>query len=313
MKQIAKDLSNITTEPKPMSMTDHPGIGSNTQNIDFAAEEARRLNQDYLALSESVAGLIDEARAIPVPIADDDGKNAVSKMIKRLRDTATSVEGFREIEKLPHLRRGNAVDQWFGRLRIMIRRDGKNDRPAIGDTLQNELTAYDSRKLAEERERRRLEAEAAAKVARDAEIARRKAEQEAAAKAAEAERARLEQTRQAKGEAAQAAAAGASEARVEETVAATKAEETYVNTLATNADIMRQRSDDGVLTTMGTEKFAEITDLSALDIVALRPFIKVEALEQALRGLAASRGHSNDARMQIAGAKFGTRPKSVVR
>lgn len=290
-----------------------PGIGDNVQNVDFAAEETKRLDVDYGNLSKSVLDLVEEAKAIPLPIADAEGKNVVTRMIKRLRDSATSVEGFREIEKLPHLRRGNAVDQWFGRLRLAIRRDDKKGRPAIGDDLAAALTAYDNKLLAEEQERRRLAAEQAARELREKLAAEAKAREEAEAARLAAERARLAETRQAKGEVAEQAEVKASVATVESKLAEQRAEEAHVQTFARPADIMRQRSDDGVLSTMGTEKFADIIDLQALDVAALRPFIKLEHLEQALRGLAASRGYSNDERMQIAGAKFGTRAKSVVR
>lgn len=288
-----------------------PGIGNNTQ-IDYAAEETARLERDYGDLAKSIEALVEEANAIPLPIEGNDGKGVVTKMIKRLRDSATSVEGIREVEKLPHLRRGNAVDQFFGRLRLSLRKDNKRDRDAIGDVLQNALTDYDRKVLAAEQERRRVEAEKAAAEAR------RKAEEEAKARqAAEearlaAERARKPETTAAKVAAADEAQQVASAATVEATVAIARAEEAQVQTFARPADIMRQRSDDGVLSTMGTEKFAEITERTKLDFAAIGPFIKIEALEQALRGYAASVGYSNDPRMQISGATFGTRPKSRV-
>lgn len=293
--------------------TNTPGIGDNVQNVDYAAEETSRLDRDYSSLAQSVVELVEEANQIPLPIADDDGKKLVTRMIKRLRDSATNVEGLREIEKLPHLRRGNAVDQWFGRLRVALRKDNKRDQDQIGDKLQAELTDYDRRLLAAEQERRRIEAEKAAREMRERLAAEQKAREEAEAARLAAERARLAETRAAKGKAAEEAALAASAATVEAKVAEARAEEAQVQTFARPADIMRRRSDDGVLSTMGTEKFVEITELQKLDLEVLRPFIKFEALEQALRGLAASRGYSNDERMQIAGAKFGTRAKSVVR
>lgn len=293
--------------------TQGPGIGDNTQNIDYAAEETKRLDSDYAGLARSVEEIIAEAEAIPLPIADGDGKVIVTKMIKRLRDTATRVEGIREIEKQPHLRRGNAVDNWFGRLRTALRKDNKRDRDAIADKLQAELTNYDSRLLAAEQERRRLEAEKAAREAAAKAAAEEKARREAEEARLAAERARKPETTIAKEEVASKAEETAAAATVEAKLAEAKAEDAYISTLARPADIMRQRSDDGVLSTMGTEKFAEITDLSALDIAKLRPFIKLEALEQALRGYASSVGYSSDERMQIAGARFGTRPKSLVR
>lgn len=296
-----------------MNAPNLPGIGDNSQSIDYAAEETRRLEVDYGNLATSVRELIEEARAIQLPIADDEDKGVVAAMIKRLRDTAGRVEGFRELEKEPHLRRGNAVDQFFGRLRIALRKDSKRDRNAIADDLQDALTEYDRKKLAEEQERRRLAAEQAAREAREKAAREEAARREAEEKRLAAERAKLAETKATKGQAAAAAEQAASAATVEAKVAEQKAEEAQVQTFARPAEIMRRRGDDGVLTTMGTEKFAEIIDLQQLDVAALRPFIKVDHLEQALRGLAASRGYSNDEKMQIAGARFGTRAKSVVR
>jgi hypothetical protein len=290
-----------------------PGIGDNTQAIDYAAEETDRLRRDYTPLADSVEQLLASATAIPLPIAGPDDKAVVAKTIKDLRDMKQRVEGVREIEKIPHLRRGQAVDQFFGALRIALLKDNKRDRDAIGDTLQAALTDYDNKLLAEEQERRRLAAEKAAREAREKAAAEAKAREEAEAKRLAAERAKLAETKAAKAEVADKADETASVATIEAKLAETKAEEAYVETLARPADIMRNRGADGVMTTMAKEKFAEITDVNALDIVALRPFIKIEALEQALRGLAASRGYSNDERMQISGAIFGTRNKSQVR
>lgn len=290
-----------------------PGIGDNTQAIDYAAEETDRLRRDYTGLADSVEQLLGTAAAIPLPIASNDDKAVVAKTIKDLRDMKSRVEGVREIEKIPHLRRGQAVDQFFGSLRISLLKDNKRDQNAIGDTLQAALTDYDNKLLAEEQERRRLAAERAAREAREKAAAEAKAREEAEAKRLAAERAKLPETKAAKAETADTADQTASAATVEAKLAETKAEEAYVETLARPADIMRNRGADGVMTTMAKEKFAEITDPKALDIEALRPFVKIEAWEAALRGLAASRGYSNDERMQISGAIFGTRNKSQVR
>jgi hypothetical protein len=295
-----------------MPTTDAPRIGDNTQ-IDYAADETRRLEREYGNLKDAIEGLVAEAEKIPLPITDPEGKAVVAPMIKRLRDQKTSVEGLREIEKMPHLRRGNAVDAFFGSLRVMLLRDDKKSRLAIGDVLQSELTTYDERVLAEEMERRRREAAKAAE-----ELRKKLAAEEAARRAEEetrlaAERARKAETQAAKSEVAEQAAVQASVAAVKAKLAETRAEASYVETLARPADVMRQRMDNGVMSTMGTEKFSEILDRDKLDLEKLRPFFKLEHLEQAVRGYAASRGHSNDPAGQIPGARFGTRAKSLVR
>lgn len=280
---------------------------------DFAKMEVERLSADYGILGTTVQALLDEAAVIPDRIEDDQTKGAVVSLIKRMRDATRRIENFHDVEKQPHLRRGQGVDQYFFGLWDKLAKRAKPNRDGAADGLQKKLTEYDTRKLAEENERRRLAAEEAARVERIAREAREKAEREAQEKAEAAERARAPQKVEEKTAAAGAAAAVASTARVEEAVAAAAAEEAHINTLARPADIMRQRGEDGTLSTMGTEKFAEITDREALDLNKLRPYISTPDLEKALRSYAGSVGYSNDASAQIAGARFGKRAKSVVR
>lgn len=101
-------------------------------------------------------------------------------------------------------------------------------------------------------------------------------------------------------------------ARVEQTATAAAAEEAYMATLAAPADIMRTRAADGSLATMAKEKFVEITDRNTLDLNKLRPYLPADALVTAIRKYAELVSFSNDESVQIAGAKFGTRPKSKV-
>lgn len=288
-----------------------PGMGDNTQ-IDYAGEETRRLEQEYGHFDKSIEALLGEAAQFEV-VEDTDTKAKVMSLIKRIRDQAKTLVGVQELEKVPHLRRGQAVDQFFfRRVDMLAKRDRKN-KDGEADRLNGILTAYDARVLAAEQERRRREAEEAARKAREAEEARLKAEREAEEARLAAERARKPETQAAKSEIAQAAELAASETRVEETLAVAKAEETYVNTLSRPADIMRTRTGDGVLGTMGTEDFAEITNRQELDLERLRPYFAVADLEKALRAYAKANAYSSDASVQIAGAKFGKRPKSRVR
>ena len=105
------------------------------------------------------------------------------------------------------------------------------------------------------------------------------------------------------------------EATGEAAVAKAKADEAYISTLSRPADIMRTRSSDGTLSTMGTEKFSEITDRKLLikSIEAIWPYLTNEALDKAVSGYANSVGYSEDPSVQIEGARFGKRAKSVVR
>jgi hypothetical protein len=283
--------------------------GNNTDAPDFAKQESDRLRLDYDLLGTTVAELETEAMEIDLPIADDDQKGKVASLIKRIRDAATRANSFRESEKQPHFRRGQGVDMFFfGLIDRLAKRDRKN-RDGIGDTLQTALTDYDNRKLMEEQARRRVAAEAAAR-----EEARLRAEAIEKARIAEearlaAERARKPETTAAKEVIANTAEVLATEAEIDATLASHKAEDLHVETLAKPADIMRNRGADGTLSTMKREGYAEVEDNTKLDMVALWPFIPLDAKEKALRAWAKSTGYNTT----MAGAAIGFRNKSVVR
>jgi membrane protein involved in colicin uptake len=285
------------------------GIGDNSGEIDFAKLETDRLEMDYRGTQETVEAIVAEAKVISLPIADDDDKGDVVDLIKRIRDLSRRVDATREVEKQPHLRRSQAVDQFFFRMVDKLTKRDRKNMDGVGDTLQKELTTYDTRKLAEEQERRRL---AALEAARIAEAARKKAEEEA--RIAEearlaAERARKPETTAAKAEIAQQAEQVASAATVEAIVADRAAEDAHVDTLTRPADIMRTRTAAGSLSTMATETYAEIEDVNKLDKESLWGFIAFAEKEKALRAWAKSTGHTQ----QMEGAKIGRRPKSQVR
>ena len=288
-----------------------PGIGDNTQTIDFAKVEVERLKNEYGYVQESALRLIEQAKAITV-IADNDDKSKVIGLIKLLRDEAKRSTGLHEIEKAPHFRRGQGVDQFFFGIVDKLWKRDKKGNDGEGDRLNKLLTAYDVRQLAIEEEKRKAAALEAARIAQAAEAERLRKEQEAEAARLAAERARKPDTTAAKAAIAAAAEEAAMAARVEQTATAAAAEEAYMATLAAPADIMRTRAADGSLATMAKEKFVEITDRNTLDLNKLRPYLPADALVTAIRKYAESVSFSNDESVQIAGAKFGTRPKSKV-
>lgn len=288
-----------------------PGIGDNTQTIDFAKVEVERLKNEYGYVQESALRLIEQAKAITV-IADNDDKSKVIGLIKLLRDEAKRSTGLHEIEKAPHFRRGQGVDQFFFGIVDRLWKRDKKGNDGEGDRLNKLLTAYDVRQLAIEEEKRKAAALEAARIAQAAEAERLRKEQEAEAARLAAERARKPDTTAAKAAIAAAAQEAAMAARVEQTATAAAAEEAYMATLAAPADIMRTRAADGSLATMAKEKFVEITDRNTLDLNRLRPYLPADALVTAIRKYAESVSFSNDESVQIAGAKFGTRPKSKV-
>ena len=288
-----------------------PGIGDNTQTIDFAKVEVERLKNEYGYVQESALRLIEQAKAITV-IADNDDKSKVIGLIKLLRDEAKRSTGLHEIEKAPHFRRGQGVDKFFFEIVDRLWKRDKKGNDGEGDRLNKLLTAYDVRQLAIEEEKRKAAALEAARIAQAAEAERLRKEQEAEAARLAAERARKPDTTAAKAAIAAAAEEAAMAARVEQTATAAAAEEAYMATLAAPADIMRTRAADGSLATMAKEKFVEITDRNTLDLNKLRPYLPADALVTAIRKYAESVSFSNDESVQIAGAKFGTRPKSKV-
>lgn len=289
-------------------------MGANLSNDapDYAKLESERLQLDYAELGRNVDALDAEAKAI-TEVSTPEAKEVVVGLIKRLRDASKRVLGFHELEKMPHYRRGQGVDQYFFGLADRLAKRGSGGRPGEADRLNGLLTAYDSRVLAQKREQERLAAEAAAKVAREAEEKRLREEAEARRLADEAARARKPEKIAEKTAAAEEAATRASQARVEEQVAVGKAEDARIDTLRTPAEQMRTRTADGTLSTMGEEKFAVIEDRQELDLNKLRPYIPQAALETALRAYANSVQYSNDASVQIKGARFGKRPRSIVR
>lgn len=284
------------------------GVGDNSGDIDFAKIESDRLVLDYAELNRVSEELIVEAEGFTA-IDDDASKMKVVSLIKRIRDAATRANGFREAEKMPHFRRGQGVDSFFFGIIDRLSRRDKKARPGVADRLQAMLTDYDNRKLAEEQERRRLAAEAAAREQkRLADLAAEQARKAEEARIA-AERARAPAQVEKKAEIAAVAETTASAAQIDATLQAGKAEEAYVETLAKPADIMRTRGDDGTLSTVAREGYAEITFAPDLDAAALWPHISLGEKEKALRQWARSTGYTT----QMKGAAIGFRNKSIVR
>lgn len=285
-------------------------MGANTKpEIDYAREESERLAGEYAALADTAVTLEQEAGLIPDEIPDEPVKAKVVDLIKRIRDTKVRIEAIHGVEKQPHLRRGQGVDQFFFGLWDRLLKRSKTARDGIGDDLGKRLTAYDTRVLLAEQERRRKAAEEAMRIAAAAEAERIRTEQEAEAARLAAERARKPETTAAKTEVANQADTLASEARIDATIAERAAEDLHVETLARPADIMRTRTAAGTLSTMATETYAEIEDATKLDAAALWAYVPFAAKQTALNAWA----KGTDYRGTMPGAKIGRRPKSTVR
>lgn len=303
-----------------MTDIDAPGIGHNNPPLaaeiaateDLAAVVTDWLrDSSYAGLTPRVTELLAEAAPIVEAgaLTDNGGKDRCAALIKKARDLWKEIEAAHDKEAVPYLRGKQAVDQFFFGLMDMLGRRAKTGKAGIGNVLNDMLTAYDRRKLAEERARRDAEARKAAVEEAVRRMAAERAERDAREAAAAAERARKPETQQVKTEAAEQRMMEAAGAKAAAEVAAAGAERAYVDTLAKPADIMRNRSADGTLSTMATESFAEIEDDTLLDRDKLWPFISLDAKEKALRAWAKTTGHGQP----MTGARIGKRQKSVVR
>ena len=294
------------------------GIGDNKPPLarsiaaeegDFALVTTAFLEDEYAKQPQIVAALLEEARLIPKVIEDDETKGKVTSLIKRLRDTAKALTSFHEKEKQPYLRGGQAVDQYFFGLVDKCIRRAKNNNPGAADVLNARLTDYDNRVLAAEQARRQREADERARLAREAQEKADREAREAEEKRLAADRARKPEIVEQKAGAAKEQEARADEAKVDAVVLGARAEDAHIATLAAPADIMRTRGVDGTLSTMGTEKYAEIVDRAKLDAVALWPYLKLDAIQSALNQWA----RFTDFNKEMPGAAIGRRNKSVVR
>jgi hypothetical protein len=276
---------------------------------DYAAEETGRLAREYAGLEKDVSALLVEARALPERVDDEATANDFTAAISRFKDLNDKIEGLRAMEKLPHLRKGDAVQGFFKRLAGRLLREKKTDPAGGGDVLAARLHDYNERRLAEE-QRKRDEAARAAKAEEERLAAlRRKAEAEQREAEERAARARKEANKEAAEKAAREAEAAARVLRDQEEMARSQSAETSAAASAKPADLVRERHSGGSMNTMKRVGFAEITDEMQLDIVALWPFVKSDAKLAALQAWAKVTQH----RQQMKGAVVGFRNETVVR
>jgi hypothetical protein len=291
-------------------------VPGDNQAPDHAQIVNDRLSDDYREAVKNVDDLLNEARTMPNEVNSDPEALTLGALIKRLRDADTRLESFREAEKQPYLRGGNAVDNFFHALRDKIARRRKGDRsvrPGAIDILQSRIDVWQEQKIAAERARLKQEQLEAARIAREQDATRRKAEQAAEEARLAAERARKVETQAAKGAVANDMAGKAALARAQAELAAEQAEEARLATLVKPADISRVRGNDasgaGVILTTAREPYAMLVDRALVDMEALRPYFTDFEIEKAIRGWAKATGF----KVQMAGAEIGFRNKGVTR
>jgi hypothetical protein len=276
-------------------------MGANQQSPDYAANMQKELEGNYQALSDAASRHLETARALPAMVDSDETMALFAPIVKDLRDTAKRADSIRTAEKEPHLRRGQAVDQFFKGIE-----DRLNKAVVI---LEARVNDYQQQKLAAERRRREEEARAAAQAAAEA---RARAEAEEAARRAAAlaaDRARTQENMAKRQEEMQAAAKGAEEAREEARRREQEAEDARVETLRKSSDLVRTRLDDGALVTMRQVPHVAIEDRYKLDYALLAPFLKEDHILSALKAWAKTTSH----RTPMAGAIIEMRDATVIR
>ena len=280
---------------------------------DPAQAVADRLARDYVDTFLETDRLGDEAGQMPELVTSDDTALRLGAMIKRMKDHDATLESFREAEKLPFLRGGNAVDNTFFVQRDKLARRRKGDRsvkPGWIDILQARIDNWQAQKRAAEiarlnEERREAERLAAAEQAR-----LRKLQEEAQEAERALARARSEASKAQRAAEAAEAARKQAQAQAEADMAREQAEEARRATLVMDADIVRTRSqDNGVMLTSRQEGYAILIDRSLINMNTLAPYFTDNEIEKALRGWAKANGH----KVAMPGAEIGFRQRGITR
>jgi hypothetical protein len=272
------------------------------------AEYAKQKKITVELLAEATALMRDEAGKIKA-IDGPEMKSKVVSLIRRMRDHWKALDAFHTKEKQPYKRGGEAGDQFFFGDMDKLGKRTKTSNPGAADILGQILTDHDNKLLAEEQERRRVQAEEDERVAREAQAERDRLQREADEAAEAAARARNPERKEEKQEVAQEAMQAASTAAVTAAVTTARAEESYVSTLAKPADIVRTRHDDGSMSTMAQESYAEIVDRNKLPMAILWPHIPLDGLQKAVMAYA----KLNNYNVTLEGAAIGRRNKSRVK
>ncbi len=292
-----------------MSIVDNPRavIGSNIP--DYAAEESARLATEFFGLDKDVDKILDEARVLPPAVEDETTANDYTKTIGRMKDLDDKVEAIRISEGLPYLRRGDAVNSYFFRLRERLARRKKTDKPGAINVLMERLHAYNNRRLEEERqvrEKAEREAREAERITREASEKAKREQREAEQKAA---RARSDATRKVAEDEARKAAEAAAAANAAEDAKRAERQDAEAAAKATPADLTRERHSGGSLNTMRQVGFAEIEDSMKLNPVTLWAFVRDDDKLRALNAWA----KVTQFKQQMDGARIGFRNETVIR
>lgn len=286
-------------------MADHP-LPPTTHNLPSmpTVPEPEAIREALLAIYgshfEDAATYRDKARELPVEI-DAATKPALVSLMADISDEIDALEGIRIKEKNAYLRGGDMIHNTI---------KAETDKLVTTKTiLGKRLTAYDQKIAAAERQRRAEEAEKAARAA--AEAAARAAAEEQAKRDAEAAaaRARKPENIAAHQERAAQHDANANEAAVDAMIAADQSLLARNATMAKSAELVRERHESGVMSTMRQVPYVEVIDRTKLDIAVLLPFFSDAELLKALKAWARTTSHKKP----MAGAIIEMREESVIR
>lgn len=209
-----------------------------------------RLAEAYADRVAAAAAIAERATAQPKEIDSDETLKIVGDIAADAQKLWKNLDTARANEKAPFLQAGREVDGYFATVLERLER--------IKGAMLLRATLYNRAKADKER---RARDEAARKAREEEEAKRREAEQAAAAGRTDDAMADLEDAQRAAAQAAEAQAAVAAPA----------------------ADLTRVRTDSGTTISTRTEWTFEIVDFSKIELNALRPYIKRDAIEAALR------------------------------
>jgi glycine/D-amino acid oxidase-like deaminating enzyme len=216
---------------------------------------------DHVAFETAITDYEYAIACLPPFVESKEDHDRFVDLIAKMRGTAKSIEAARVAEKEPYLKSERAVDGFFFPLAKAL--DTKSG------FLAERVKAYLDRKAAEERARRLAEQ-------------RKREEEEAALRRAEdARRRKAEEAKREETKARHAAVADALAAQAEQAAAARVEAEDAV--AEKPAEMARTRAESGTLSTLKQVWQFEVIDWDEVDLDLLRPYIKRDAIEAAIR------------------------------
>jgi len=228
------------------------GIGGNNP-----PPTATILAEKYASLLAAIEPLAELADDLPAEFTTPEHIAKTAEIVKDGRKALRELEEARDKEGRPHLEAKREIDEWFSPKMLRLKQTKKNGAPGILDILQGRADDY----------QRKVDAQ------------KRKEAEEARLKAVEAER---EQRRLAEVAAAQAQPIAANAHAEAAKAAAVQAEKSAAVAVATPAEVTRVRSETGAVASASAPLTFE-ANYNAVDLGALRPYLKPEWIDQAIR------------------------------